>query len=439
MTQGDLSEKTLRKIGIRILPLLALAYLFAWLDKFNVGFAALQMNESLGFTNTEYGLGVGFYSIAYVLFAVPGAMLLRRFGARRWLGFVIIACSLCSLANAFIGRPIELWVVRAVLGLAEASVAPGMVVYLSFWFPEEYRARAWSTLLLISPFALVIGGPVSGLLLGMNGIAGFKGWQWLFITEAIPTFFIGISIFFLLTNRPSEAKWLSPSEKGWLRDQMGPDEVPAGQKERGGLRLALSNGRVRALALIFFGFGASGAGPLYFLPSMVKSMGYSASTAALLVAIPAIVGGLSLPLWGRWADRTRHGEYVLIAAGCLHGIGSLLAALLLPAPLALAGFSIAMICVYGVNVSFTLLPSIHLSKAATAAAIGLNFAAINIGIFAGSFLVGKLVDLTGSFRLSLIASGAIGLLVASLAVLLLLHGKRQSAETNATEIAAASA
>jgi MFS family permease len=399
------------------------------LDKVNVGFAALQMNKSLGFSNTAFGLGAGLFSIGFVAFSLPGTLLLRRFGARQWMGLIVVACSLFSAAMAFITRAEELWILRALLGMAEASIAPGMIVFLGYWFPAEFRGRAWSTLLLISPLAFVLGGPVSGVLLNLQGVHGLEGWQWLFITEAVPTFLLGIAILFLLTNKPNEAHWLSPSEKTWLERQLA-SELPTteGAQNREGLvRRAFTNGRLQTLAAIFFGFGVLAAGPLYFFPSMVRTMGFSTMTTGMLVTLPAIAGGLSLPLWGYCIDHLRRTEIVLITAGSIQAVGSIIALLLLPSPWALLGLSVSMIASYGANVSIAMLPSIRLTGAAAAAAIGINYAAVQLGVFIGSYLIGRLMDLTGTYTASLASLALIAVVVAILGIGLLVHATRMRA------------
>ena len=419
-----LEQRTMRKIHLRILPLLALALLFSWLDKINIGFAALQMNEDLGFSKADFGLGAGFFSVGYILFAIPGTLMLKRYGARRWVGLVLMACGIFSAATAFVTTAQELFIIRALLGAAEASIAPGMILFLSYWLPIEQRGRAWSFLLLVNPIALTLGGPISAVFLGFDGFLGKAGWQWLFLMEALPTFAIAVLIFMFLKNRPTEANWLSAEERDWLKGKLAAEQE-AIQSNGGGdgtTRQAFTSGRIWILTFSNFTHGVCGAGPIFFFPLIIHSMGFSTMDTGLLVMVPAIVGGLSLPVWGYLTDRAVRKESVLAVSSFIKMFGLLAAGLLLPSPWALLGLCIALIGMFGGPPSSAMIPYSILRAGAIPAAIGIISAATSLGSFGGAYLIGRLADITNSFSASLLALSGVALLSAiSALILLLLH------------------
>lgn len=435
MNDMNIEKRTMRKIHLRILPLLAMAFLFSWLDKVNIGFAALQMNADLGFSNTIFGLAAGIFSIGYMLFVLPGTLIMQRVGARQWISLALIASGIFSMATAFVTKVEEILIVRALLGMAEASLAPTMFVFLGLWFPNEYRGRAVSILLLVSPIALIIGGPASTALLAMDGILSLAGWQWLFIIEALPTIIVAVAIFFLLRNKPDETRWLAPAEKKWLHDRLVSERcsVTSVPKSAASARHAFGSRRLWTLAFVNFGFGIVGPGPLFFMPLVVKSMGLSTMSTGLLVTLPAILGGISLPFWGKWADRARKRETVLAAAGCMIAIGFLVTAALLPSLWAIAGLSLVMIGLYGSSVSSALLPYSFLSGTAVAVGIAVMNTAISIGGFGGSLLVGRLSDLTGSYATALTWLGLIALAVAVLLVMHMIFDRKRSPDNGAPQ------
>lgn len=393
-----------RKIRWRILPLIGLGLLFSWFDKINIGFAALQMNSDLGFSKATFGLGAGLFSLGYILFAVPGTLMLARFGARRWISYVLIACAVLSALTAFVTSPGQLFTIRTLLGMAEASIAPGMIFYLSLWLPIEQRGRAWSGMLLVTSLSLALAGPISASLLSLDGLMNLSGWQWLFLLEALPTLLIALLIFIRLNDRPRDARWLADNERLWLENKLASEQVKAADqgKGKGNVREALSNARIWLLAANNLAQGFCSAGPLIFLPLIIHSMGFSAMDTGWLVTIPAVAGGLTLPLWGYLVDRTQAKERVLVSACVVMTIGLAIAAVLLPSPWAIAGFSIALVGMYGVAPSSAMIPYTILRSGAVPAAVGVASAGVNLGAFGGAYIVGRLADTTGSYTLPLI-------------------------------------
>jgi ACS family tartrate transporter-like MFS transporter len=404
----DTERATIRKVAWRIVPLMALVLLFNYLDKVNIGFAAVTMNKDLGFSNTVFGAAAGFFAIGYALFGIPSTLLLHRVGARRWISVIMVAWGLCSAATAFVSTAREMLIARFILGVAEAGFTPGMIFYFSQWFPSRYRGRVLGAFLLIYPFSLVIGGPFSTTLFSLNGSLGLHGWQWLFLIEALPTVALAGVVFALLTDTPAEATWLSPPERTWLRTRLSSEEahidgVGAGRSLWG----QLANNRVWLLVAANVGLSTSGIGAYFFMPLIIQSMGFSVRNTGLLVALPGIAATLILPLWGIWADRAKSREIVVAAASALIMLGLLGAAPLLPSAWAIIPLSIAMVGFFGGLVAFWTLPSQFFIGAS--AAIGIAFINImgNLGTFTGPYLLGWLSDLTGTYQAGLLSLAAI--------------------------------
>jgi MFS transporter, ACS family, tartrate transporter len=423
----DIERSTVRKVGWRVVPLMALVLLFNYLDKVNIGFAAVTMNKDLGFSNTVFGAAAGFFAIGYALFGIPSTLLLHRVGARRWISVIMVAWGLCSAATAFVSTAREILIARFILGVAEAGFTPGMIFYFSQWFPSRYRGRVLGAFLLIYPFSLVIGGPFSTALFSLNGTLGMHGWQWLFLIEALPTVALAAVVFALLTDTPAKATWLSSVERTWLQTRLA-DEGARIENSSTGTTLwrQLRNNRVWLLVATNVGLSTSGIGAYFFMPLIIQSMGFSVRNTGLLVALPGIAATLMLPLWGIWADRAKQRETVVAAACGLIMLGLLGAAPLLPSAWAIIPLSIAMVGFFGGLVAFWTLPSQFFIGAS--AAVGIAFINImgNLGTFTGPYLLGWLSDLTGTYEAGLLSLAAIAAATAVITwVSLLLQGRPQ--------------
>jgi ACS family tartrate transporter-like MFS transporter len=415
-TQG-IERRTMHKVWWRIVPLLTLVLLFNYLDKVNIGFAALTMNQALGFSNTVFGAGAGLFAIGYALFAVPSTLLLHRMGARRWMTVIAIAWGLCSAAMACVTRPSELFVVRLLLGVAEAGFTPGAILYFSYWFPSEHRGRSLSAFLLIYPLGLVIGGPLSSAVFAMDGALGLAGWQWLFLIEALPTVVLAAAVFCYITDRPIEAGWLTVAERAWLMERLtsdtpGPD--PAHPKS--GACQVFQNRRLWILAAVNLGLSTSGIGALFFMPLIIHSIGFSVTNTGLIAALPGIAAAAALPLWGFWTDRAGSREIVVAAACCLIAAGLLGTAYCLPAQSAIATLCIAMVGFNGCLVAFWTLPSAFLGGAAAATGIAFINIVGNLGTFTGPYILGWLSDHTHSYEVGMTSLGALAALSAAIIV-----------------------
>lgn len=420
--ENTLERQTLLKVWWRVVPLASAILFLSFLNRGAIGFAALQMNEDLQFSNTVFGTGAGCFAIGYALFCIPGTVLLHRVGARRWLSALVIVWALCSASTALVTRAEELFVVRLLLGAAEATFAPGVMLYFTYWFPSAYRGRVLGTLMFINPLSMAIGGPIAGAVLSADGAFGLAGWQWLFIVEALPATALGVAVFVWLPDKPSVATWLSPAEKIRLKEQLEREKPRVEQGNKGPAGNWLAQGPVWTLALIHLAIGTSGIGTLFFLPMMIQSMGFSIGNTGLLAALPAIAAALALPVWGIWVDRSPSRE-AIVAAGCFAlGGGLLAAALLLPSAWALLPICVAMVGLFGALVAFWSLPPAVLSG--TSVAAGMAFITImgNLGTFFGPTVLGWLSDVTTSFAagLTLLAAAAL-----SAALTMLFSAKRK--------------
>src|SRR4030081_153915 len=305
--------RTLAKVTRRLVPFLIICYFVAYLDRVNVGFAALTMNQDLGLSQTAFGFGAGIFFIAYFIFEVPSNLMLERFGARKWIARIMLSWGILSGAMAFIptiaratglGNEYSFYLLRVLLGVAEAGFFPGIIFYLTLWFPSEYRARIVGYFMAAIPLSTVIGAPISGVLLYLHGGLGLAGWQWLFIVEAVPAIVLAGVVFFYLTDRPADAAWLAPDERAWLAERLALE-----QRQRQAVRdysvvEALVNPRVIGLSLVYFGAVATNYGLSFFLPQIVKAFGLNTFLTTLVSATPYAVGLIGMVWWGRRSDRT---------------------------------------------------------------------------------------------------------------------------------------
>src|SRR5665213_4103032 len=304
--------RTIAKVSKRLVPFLIVCYFVAYLDRVNVGFAALTMNKDLGLSQTAFGFGAGIFFIAYFIFEVPSNLLLERFGARKWIARIMLSWGLLSGAMALIpaigratglGNEHSFYLVRALLGAAEAGFFPGIIFYLTLWFPAEYRARIVGYFMAAIPLSSVIGAPISGLLLYLHGGLGLTGWQWLFVIEAVPAIILAAVVFFYLTDRPADAAWLEPDERSWLAERLAIEQRQREAVHSYTIMESLLNPRVLGLSLVYFGAVAMNYGLSFFLPQIVKAFGLSTFLTTLVSAAPYVVGVIAMVWWGRRSDR----------------------------------------------------------------------------------------------------------------------------------------
>src|SRR6202165_248065 len=323
--------RTIAKVSRRLVPFLIICYFVAYLDRVNVGFAALTMNQDLGLSQTAFGFGAGIFFIAYFIFEVPSNLLLERFGARKWIARIMLSWGILSGTMAFIpaiaratglGNENSFYLLRVLLGAAEAGFFPGIIFYLTLWFPAEYRARIVGYFMAAIPLSTVIGAPISGVLLYLHGGLGLTGWQWLFIIEAVPAIILAVVVFFYLTDRPGDAAaaWLAPDERNWLAERLELEQRQRQAVRDYSVAEALVNPRVIGLSLVYFGAVATNYGLSFFLPQIVKAFGLNTFLTTLVSATPYLVGLIGMVWWGRRsarvAERRFHTAFPLfVAAG----------------------------------------------------------------------------------------------------------------------------
>jgi ACS family tartrate transporter-like MFS transporter len=404
------------KVRRRLIPFMFVLYVVSYLDRINVGFAALQMNAALGFTPAVYGLGAGIFFLGYCLLEVPSNLILARVGARRWIARIMIGWGIVSACMMFVRTPASFYALRFLLGVAEAGFFPGMILYLTYWFPAAERARALALFITSTAMAGVIGAPLSGLLLGIGGAGGLAGWQWLFLVEGIPAVLLGLLVLRVLPNGPAEASWLTERERRWLLDRLDAERAATERRHGLTLRQALTSGRVLALGALYFCLAMGLYGIGFWLPQIVKGISARSDAAVgLLTAIPYLVGAVGMVVIARHSDRTgerrRHVAVSAFVAALGMGASALASGADTSSPaLLLATVAVAGLGIWGALGTFWTLPTAFLSGTAAAGAIALINAVGNVGGFVGPYAIGLVRGSSTSFV------GALALLAAALAV-----------------------
>lgn len=416
---SHLEKRVMRKVTLRIVPFIMLLYFIAFLDRVNIGFAALTMNQDLGFSPTVFGFGAGIFFLGYFLFEVPSNLILHKVGARIWIARVMISWGLVSGCMALVQGTTSFYLLRFLLGVAEAGFFPGIILYLSYWFPAAKRAQVTAIFMAAAPLSTALGSPVSAALLEMHGLLGYAGWQWMFVLEAIPALLLGIVVLFFLTDRPAQAKWLNAEERRWLQETMQAEEqARSTQHGHSSAWRGLADKRVLALALVYFGTSAG----LYTLgiwsPQIIRSFGASSLEIGFLNAFPAVIGVIGMILWARHSDRRGErswhviGACLLAAAGLIYaGIVSTLLAVMIALTLVTVGISASKPPLWS-------MPTLFLSGPAAAAGIATINSIGNLGGFVGPMMIGVIRQQTGSYTWGLYFVAAL-LALSALIVLIL--------------------
>jgi ACS family tartrate transporter-like MFS transporter len=415
-------EKILRKNAIRLLPILTLAYMINYLDRTNISFAALTMNKDIGLTAAQYGRGAGIFFLGYCLFEVPSNLALYRFGARLWIARIMITWGLLSIAMVLVGGAWSFYAMRFLLGVAEAGFFPGVAFYLAFWFPPQYRARILAGFLVAIPFSTVVGAPLSGLLLELDGTWGLAGWKWLLILEGLPAVVFGFVVAYLLADRPETASWLDPQEREILAKMLAAEPR---ERERVGILEAIKDPRVIICALVQFGFTLGSYGILFWLPQIIKASGLPNLTVSVLTAIPYAFATAAMIWWALVVDKSGKKIGNLTIACGLGAVGLVVSVLSDSLAIGLIGLTIALIGITSARAVFWTIPTRFMTG--VGAASGLAF--INsIGVAGGYFgpeLMGTLKEFTGGYLAGLLTMAGIlaasTLLAASLKLLIKLE------------------
>jgi len=393
-----IERRTMRKVYWRLLPFTFALYLICYLDRANIGFAALTMNKDLGSSSYIYGLGAGAFFWGYFLLEVPSNLILEKVGARRWIARIMITWGIVSGCFAFVQGPVSFFTLRFLLGLAEAGFFPGMILYFTYWFPPFHRARVIAGFMAAIPVAIGLGAPMSTALLGLNGIWGLAGWKWLFLFEAAPAVILGFCCWFYLTDRPEAASWLADDERAWLSNVMAEERRRVAAEPKVSVLKSLIDLRVLALGGIHFAQAGVSVGMAVFVALMVKSLGVSNMQTGWLTAVPFIFGTAGILIWGAYSDRINERKWNLVASCTCMALGLLMAGVFEGTYLSIAGLSVAMIGLYASNAHLFPIPSMFLTGAAAASGI----AWVNsLGILAGgvtSPVIGYIKDATGSYQ-----------------------------------------
>jgi MFS transporter, ACS family, tartrate transporter len=393
-----IEKSALRKVYLRLLPFAVLSYILAYVDRINISFAALTMRGDLNMSASAFGFAAGMFFWGYFIFEVPSNMVLERVGARVWIARIMISWGVVAGLTALVVGTTSFVIVRFLLGVCEAGFFPGLLLYFTYWFPSNHHARIVSGFMIGLPIAVALGAPVSTALLSLDGLFGLRGWQVMYIAEAIPTVLLGILTLFLLTDRPEQAKFLTPEERDWLVAKLATERKAKEAVRTFTLWQTLRDLTVLLLAVNYFGIVTASLGMLIFMPQIIDSLGhFSTMTIGWLTMIPYLCGVVAMVIWGRMSDRMNERRWHLLAA-CMLAVGGLiLAGMTMGTWWALAGMSIAAMGFYGSKGPFFAMPPMFLSGTGLAAGIAWINSLGNLGGFFGPWYVGLMKDWTSSY------------------------------------------
>ncbi len=407
ISRPDLESTVVARLTWRLVPFLFVLYIVAYLDRINVGFAALQMQQQLHFNDAVYGLGAGMFFAGYFFFQVPSNLVLQRVGAKRWIAVLMVMWGIISSSMILVTSPKSFYVIRFLLGAAEAGFYPGVILYLRNWFPISARARTVARFMAAAPLSGVVGGPISGALLNFHGQAGLAGWQWLFLIEGLPAIVLGIVALIYLTNRPQDAFWLTNEQRNWLLDRL--------KQESGGLPgvegrpfVAFRTAAIWALAFVYFGLNTVSYGVSMWLPNLIHSVsGVSNVVIGLLSAIPYLAAVIVMIWVGVHSDRSGerrwHTAVPAFAGAAALGVAAYSNSL----PVSIAAISVAVLGVFSMVAPFWTMPTTLLSGVSVAVGIALINSVGNLGGFFGPYIIGWLRNVTGNFRGGLLVVGSV--------------------------------
>jgi MFS family permease len=411
-----LLDATARKVLRRLVPFLVLCYATSYLNRVNIGFAKLEMLSDLSFSETVFGLGAGLFFVGYFLFEVPSNMLLHRFGANRWIARIMISWGVLSAGFAFVDSAKSFYVLRFLLGVAEAGFYPGVIFYLSYWVPSAYRGRAIALMMSAIPLSAIVGNPLSGWIMdGMQDVAGLDGWKWMFILEAGPAVLTGVAVLFYLDNSIADAKWLSQSEKTALEAEMARERATQVRGVEDGSS-AFKDPRIWLMCMIYFCFVMGQYGLTFWMPTLIKAVGVTGNLKiGAMSAIPYIVTLIVMNLLGRSADRRRERRWHLIVPALVGAVGFGLAPIVPGIGLAIVALSLAAGGAISCAPLFWSLPTAFVSGAAAAVGIAVINSVGNLAGFAAPYMIGVITDATGSAEFGMYVIGG-GLVVGALGV-----------------------
>jgi ACS family tartrate transporter-like MFS transporter len=405
----DLEARVVRKISWRILPFVMLLYFISFLDRVNVGFAAFTMNKAIGLTPAMYGLGGGLFFVGYFLFEIPSNLILYRVGARVWIARVMGTWGLVSAGSAFVTGPHSFYALRFVLGVAEAGFFPGIILYLSLWFPARFRAIAAAVFMAAAPLSTAVGSPISGALMELPKFAGLTNWQWLYIIEAVPAILLGLAVLKVLTDKPEQAHWLEQEERDWLVSTLQSERTSTKSSHGAGLASALRtmrDPRVLALSLIYLGTSAG----LYTLglwaPLILRQFAFSSIETGWINAVPSVVAIGGMTVWARHSDQTQERTWHVVLPCVAACIGFIWAGTAYTAIGVILALVIVNVGISAAKAPLWAMATTFLSGASAAAGIATINSIGNLGGFLGPFLIGWIKARSGSYTGGLYVVGA---------------------------------
>lgn len=424
---SSLARRALKKAKFRLMPLILLMYLLAFIDRSNIGMAALTMNQSLGLTPEHFGFAVGIFSFGYILFEIPSNVLLERYGARFWLARIMITWGIISMAMAFAQGVVTLSILRFLLGVAEAGLAPGIVFYLTTWFPKKELAKVFSIYYLGVPLAAIIANPISGYILdNFHNVGGLESWQWLFLIEGCPPVILSVVVFLYLTDKPSKASWLKPEERQAYQDLMEKDQQATLSAGHSGFREMIKDRRVWLLGMAYFFtvIGLTGLG--FWMPQFIKRFDYSDTVVGMLGTIPYIAGAVVMCWWSNHSDKTNERTWHFILPSLLFSVGFVVAAISDSPVISMVGLTLSTVGMLSCVPTFYTLPASFLTSRGCAGGMALINSIGNIGGFFGPFLVGLVISISGKSQSGLYLL-AVLVLFSPLLIYLMSRNRRQIA------------
>ena len=427
---NSIEQSTISKISWRLLPLLMISYFIAYLDRVNLGFAGASMSKDLGFTSTVFGSAAGIFFLAYFLFEVPSNLALERFGARRWIARIMFSWGLISAAQAWVGGSTSFNAVRFLLGIAEAGFFPGVIFYITLWFPASYRARIVGWFMFAIPISTVIGSPISGYILNMEGSGGMHGWQWLFVLEALPALVLTFFVLFYLPDGPKDAKWLSTEERTWLQNRLEVERRNREAHNNISWKQTLFNPRVISLGIVYMGITVPLYGLGFFLPQIIKGFGgLSNVEIGFINAFPYLVGAIAMLYWTRRSDAKRERKgFLLVSLVCIF-VGLVAAAMIKEPIPKMVAVTVAAVGIFSALPVFWTLPTTFLSGTAAAAGIAWINSIGNLGGYIGPTIFGVLKDKMGNDFYAVLFLALLSVLAMALVLIL---GHDNKAEHGAT-------
>jgi MFS family permease len=423
---SQFGDHTWRKAARRLVPYLGLLYFINYLDRVNIGFAGPNgMSAELGLTATAFGFASGIFFVGYLILEVPSNLALHKFGARRWIARIMVSWGVVATAIAFVPNPTVLIILRFLLGVAEAGFFPGIILYLTYWFPAAHRARMVAWFMVAIPISSAIGATVSSLLIRHGeGVLGLDGWRFMFLVEGIPAILLAVVTWFYLTDRPSQARWLTPDESKWMQAELDRERAETEQRHHWPLRKALTHGRILGLAFVYFGSGYGLYALGFFLPTIISGFQQQFGTTfsiverGLITAVPYVAGAIAMVVWARHGDRTRERVWHVALPMLIGGV-TIPVALYLGSPFAvMVAVTVTAIGICCALPTFWALPSQFLAGTAAAGGIALINSLGNVSGFAAPYITGGLQDLTGSQKTGLWVVGGCMVAGALLAVAL---------------------